>query len=133
MTDGLYGIGFGVANETNRSALNPASAIDPRDVRSALVQHPALFVSNYTLDIVKRNCIKFAPEIADRSIDETVLTTKAMLIPSTAPAITSVIQCAIKYTLETATAMAQKAANTWIAGRRQCKAIRVKNTKAVVV
>src|SRR6056300_509983 len=69
MTDGLYGIGFGVANETNRSALNPASAIDTRDVRPALVQHPALVVSNNTLDIVKRDCIKFAPEIADRSID----------------------------------------------------------------
>src|SRR6056300_763865 len=68
MPDGLNGVRFGVTNKANRPALNPTGAVDAGDVRSGLVVHPALFVSNHTLNIVKWNAIKFAAEIADRSI-----------------------------------------------------------------
>src|SRR5690606_38935542 len=68
--DRLHGVGLGVTDEADRSALDPAGGVHAgNDVVAALLERHALAVRDDTVALVERDTLERGPEVTDRTVE----------------------------------------------------------------
>jgi hypothetical protein len=69
MTNGLNRISFGVANEPNWTALDPARAVKAGYRRTQRINHSALLIGNDTQLAIEGNSLQLTAKVANGPID----------------------------------------------------------------
>ena len=68
MRDGFHRVGFGVSDESDGSALDPARRVDAGEDVVAVVHDLSLVIRNHSVTVVEWDAVEFCAVVADRAV-----------------------------------------------------------------